>query len=110
MQALSQLSYGPGTRVVAARPSLGGRPGQIKRKMPGRRGGSALLLVGRDVGDFLEIDVVLLVLEDLVVEVVVGLDRLVGVDLRQILDIDRLGLDLLRPQRLGLDRGQALER
>ena len=51
-----------------ARPSLGVRPRQIKGKM-GRSGGSALLLVGSDVGDLLEIDVVLLVLEDLVVEV-----------------------------------------
>ena len=41
--------------------------GQKRRARAGRA--SALLLVGGDVGDLLEIDVVLLVLEDLVVEI-----------------------------------------
>ena len=109
MQALSQLSYGPG---AANRAPVFRRLPRPDQGQSGRGGGaSALLFVARDVGDVLEVDVVLLVLEDLVVEVVIGLDRVVvGVDLGQVLDVDRLGLDLFGPQRLGLDGGQALER
>ena len=48
---------------------------------------SGLFLVRRDVGDVLEVDAVLLVLENLVVEVVIALDDLVvRFDLGQILD------------------------
>ena len=96
MQALSQLSYGPGCGRTA-RISLGFCPCHSKGK---KRCAQSQLSssFGADVGDVLEIDAVLLVLEDLVVEVVAGLDHFIilfGLDLGQILDVDRLRLQLL---------------